>query len=112
MHSQDTTGGSPADRGVAEIASNVRALAGTHAERSMRARIAAHSRLANASDGDRRAMTAAARRAFADRWERQVDPDGVLTPEERSRRAEHAKSAHFQRMALKSAQMRRRRRAV
>lgn len=69
-------------------------------------------RLANASDGDRRAMTAAARRAFADRWERQVDPDGVLTPEERSRRAEHAKSAHFQRMALKSAQMRRRRRAV
>lgn len=76
----------------------------------MRARIAAHSRLANATASDRRDMTAAARRAFEDRWERQVDPDGVLTPDERARRAEHAKKAHFQRMALKSAQARRRRR--
>lgn len=81
----------------------------TPAERSMRARIAAHSRLANASEADRRDMTAAARRAFADRWERQVDPDGVLAPEERARRAEHAKAAHFHRMALKSVQVRRRR---
>lgn len=81
----------------------------TAAERSMRARIAAHSRLANASEADRRDMTAAARQAFEDRWERQVDPDGQLTPDERSRRAEHAKAAHFQRMALRSAQARRRR---
>lgn len=77
----------------------------------MRARIAAHSRLANASEADRRDMTAAARQAFADRWERQVDPEGDLTPDERARRAEHAKRAHYQRMALKSAQARRRRRA-
>lgn len=82
----------------------------TPAERSMRARIAAHSRLANASEADRRDMTAAARRAFADRWERQVDPDGVLAPDERARRADHAKAAHFHRMALKSAQSRRRKR--
>lgn len=83
----------------------------TPAERSMRARIAAHSRLAKASEADRRDMTAAARKAFADRWERQVDPDGVLTPDERARRAEHAKAVHFHRMALKSARARRKRQA-
>lgn len=82
----------------------------TAADRVMRARIAAHSRLANASEDDRRDMTAAARKAFADRWEQQVDPDGELTPDERARRAEHAKAVHFHRMALKSAQARRRRR--
>jgi hypothetical protein len=40
-------------------------------------------------------------------WERQVDPDGVLDPQERARRAGHAKKAHFARLALKSAQARR-----
>ncbi|MGF2945831.1 hypothetical protein ACQV26_11935 [Mycobacterium sp. Lab-001] len=38
-----------------------------------------------------------------------VDPDGELTPEERARRAEHARKAHFKRLALKSAKARRRR---
>lgn len=63
--------------------------------------------LANASEVDRRDMTAAARKAFADRWEQKVNPDGHLSPEERARRADHAKAAHFQRMALKSLQSRR-----
>jgi len=80
----------------------------TPEQRVMRARIAAHTRWANT--GDRAAATAAARRAAADRWERQVDPDGVLDPDERARRAEHAKRAHFQRMALRSAQSRARKR--
>jgi hypothetical protein len=43
-----------------------------------------------------------------DKFERQVDPDGVLAPAERARRAEHARKAHFKRMALKSAHVRRR----
>lgn len=42
------------------------------------------------------------------KFEREVDPDGVLSPEERARRAEHLRKAHFQRLALKSARARRR----
>jgi hypothetical protein len=57
---------------------------------------------------DRTARTAPGRRAFLARFEQQVDPDGVLTPEERAIRAHHAMKAHFQRLALKSAQARRR----
>lgn len=45
-------------------------------------------------------MTAPARRAFLARFEREVDPDGKLAPEERARRAEHAKRAYFSRLAL------------
>lgn len=58
---------------------------------------------------DTRETTRAAREAFARRWEREVDPDGVLPEDERARRAEAAKRAHFQRMALRSAQARRKR---
>jgi hypothetical protein len=82
----------------------------TKAERSLRARIAASERWAATPQAERRAATAAARAAFADRFERQVDPDGVLAPEERARRAEHARRAHFARLALRSAQARRARR--
>lgn len=76
-------------------------------ERSMRARLASHTSWARTED--RSARTAPARRAFDERFERQVDPGGVLDPAERARRAESARSAHFTRMALKSAQSRRRR---
>jgi hypothetical protein len=40
-------------------------------------------------------------------WDRQVDPDDVLDPQERARRAGHAKKAHFTRLALASAKARR-----
>lgn len=56
---------------------------------------------------DRAARTAPARKAAADKFEQEVDPDGVLTPEERSLRAAHARRAHMLRLALKSAQARR-----
>lgn len=56
---------------------------------------------------DTRETTRAAREAFARRFEREVDPDGVLTVTERARRAEAAKRAYFQRMALRSAKARR-----
>jgi hypothetical protein len=47
-----------------------------------------------------------------DKFERQVDPEGILPPAERAMRAEHARKAHFKRLALKSAQARRRRGAA
>lgn len=59
---------------------------------------------------DSRRTSAAGRRAFLDRFEREVDPDGTLPPAERSRRAEHARRAYFAGLALKSATARRKRR--
>lgn len=77
----------------------------TPADRALRARIAAHCRWSKCADPV--AATEPARKAFADRFAREVDPAGVLPPEERARRAEHAKSAHFLRLALASAKARR-----
>lgn len=54
--------------------------------------------------------TQPARRAFLARFEDQVDPDRSLPPAERTRRAEHAKRAHMQALAMKSAKARSRRR--
>ena len=68
----------------------------TPSQRTQRARIAARARWSR-EDGS--AGTQAARSAFMDRFERQVDPDGVLDPRERARRAELAKREHFQRLA-------------
>lgn len=77
----------------------------TPAQRSLRARIAAHLSWANTSD--RAARTAAARKAALDRFDRLVDPDGVLDPDERAKRARNARSAYFSRLALRSSQARR-----
>ena len=74
-------------------------------DRTIIAKVAAHTRWANTVD--RTAATAKARQAFTDRFERDVDPDGVLDPLERAKRAANARRAHFQRLALKSAQARR-----
>jgi hypothetical protein len=78
----------------------------TPAERRLRAQAAVHTSWART--GDRTARTASARRAFDKRFEREVDPEGKLALAERARRAESAKKAHFARLALKSAQARRR----
>ncbi len=51
-------------------------------------------------------QTEAARAGQQRRFERLVDPDGVLDPVERARRAEYARKLHMQRMALKSVQAR------
>ena len=69
-------------------------------ERILRARLAAH--LLHARITDPAGHTAPARAAFLSRFEREVDPDGVLDPQERARRAEHAKKAYFLRLALAS----------
>jgi hypothetical protein len=77
-------------------------------DRVIMARIAAHTSWAQTPD--REARTRPARVAFLARFERQVDPDGVLPPSERKKRAESAKRAYFQRLALRSALSRRVRR--
>ncbi len=58
---------------------------------------------------DSRQHTKPARKAFMDRFEDQVDPDRVLPPAERARRAEQAKKAYFVGLALKSSQARNKR---
>ena len=52
--------------------------------------------------------TKAARTAFMARFEREVDPEGALPPEERARRAEAARKAYFAQLAHKSSKARRR----
>ncbi len=74
------------------------------AERSLRARLAAHSMHAR---HDARHTTAAARAAFLARFEAEVDPEGRLDPEERARRAEQARRAYFARLSLAAAKARR-----
>lgn len=69
----------------------------TAAQRTQRARIAA---LARHSRTDGSEATAPARAAFLERFAREVDPDGVLDPAERERRAVAARRAYFQRLAF------------
>ena len=81
----------------------------TPKERTLRARLAAHTLHSRVDPTEH---TAPARKAFLDSFEKQVDPDGTLDPKERARRAEHARKAHMARLALKSAQARRRARGA
>ncbi len=80
--------------------------------RSLRARIAAHSMHAR---NDSVAITERAREASRNsldaRLLSEIDPDENLSESERARRLEHARKAYFGRLALKSAQARRRRRS-
>ncbi|GAA1029795.1 hypothetical protein GCM10009565_62450 [Amycolatopsis albidoflavus] len=79
----------------------------TPAQRTTRAKIAAHTSWANTTD--RAARTASARKAAQDRFEKQVDPDGVLSPRQRAIQAESARKAYFSALALRSARARRNR---
>ncbi len=66
-------------------------------ERTLRAKVAAHSLHAST---DPRETTAHARVAFLAKFEDQVDPDRTLPEVERKRRAEQAMKAHMSRLAL------------
>ena len=79
----------------------------TPAQRRRRARIAAHASWANTAD--RTARTASGTKAFLERFQRQVDPDGVLPEEIRTAMAQHARTAYMLQLAEKSAAQRRRR---
>jgi hypothetical protein len=74
-------------------------------EQSMRARMAAHVMWSKTPDWT--ARTAPARKAALDRFEKAVDPDGVLDPAERAKRAAAARSAHFTQLAYRSVRARR-----
>lgn len=78
-------------------------------ERSLRASAAAYTKWAHTDD--RPAATAAARTAARNRFEKLVDPDGRLDPDERTRRADMARRAFYADMARKSIAARRKRRA-
>ena len=81
------------------------------AERTLRARIGAHTLHAT---HDSTALTAPARAAARDALDERlladIDPESSLSSDERARRLGHARSAHFARLALKSAKTRRVRR--
>lgn len=79
----------------------------TPQQRALRARIAAHTSWANTPN--RAVRTRPAREAAWARFERLVDPDGVLDAADRAKRAASARSAYFSRLALMSAQARHRR---
>lgn len=57
---------------------------------------------------DPKKTTRKARQKFMGRFEFEVDPDGVLEPSERARRALYAKKLYFAQLAHKSATARRR----
>jgi hypothetical protein len=78
----------------------------TPAQRRRRARIAAHASWAKTSD--RTARTSAGTKAFLDRFERQVDPEGVLPDNARAAMAAHARKAYMLQLAERSAAVRRR----
>jgi hypothetical protein len=80
----------------------------TPEQRQMRASAASHAMWANTAD--RTLRTAPARRAAMARFERQVDPDGVLPDRERAVRAESARKAYFKALALRSSITRAKRR--
>lgn len=57
---------------------------------------------------DMRQVAARARAGFYRKFEREVDPEGVLDPDERARRVQHAISAYYARLSLRAAEARRR----
>jgi hypothetical protein len=78
-------------------------------QRVLIARIAANTRWSREDplDPDGHLARTADRRPHSNAyWLRKVDPDGVLSEAERTRRADCAKRAHFQRLALASAKAR------
>jgi hypothetical protein len=77
-------------------------------QRITRARMAAHAMHAK---HDVQTVSRPGRDAFLARFEREIDPDGVLPADERRRRADHAKRAHMTALALRSARTRRMRAA-
>lgn len=75
-------------------------------ERSLTGRIGAYQLHAT---HDPRVTSLHGRQTFLASFEQKVDPDNTLSEAERTRRALAARKAHFARLALKSAQVRRQR---
>lgn len=72
---------------------------------SAQARAAAHRSWARTPD--RQARTAAGTAALMAKFEREVDPDGMLDPRDRAIRAESLRKSYFGELAIKSHRSRR-----
>src|SRR4029450_460083 len=81
----------------------------SQAERSLRARLAAY---ALHAQHDPRETTANGRAVFLARFDREVDPEALLEPDERRRRAEQARRAYFARLSLAALNARQRKRGA
>jgi hypothetical protein len=77
------------------------------AERTLRARSAAHARWSQ--EPNREAATKAARAGLQAKFEQQVDPDRLLDPIERAKRADSARKAYYAELSRLSAKKRRER---
>lgn len=82
----------------------------TPQQRSTAARIGAHASWAQTAD--RAARTEPARRAAIERFERLVDPDNLMTPQQRARAAESARREAMTRLSARAAAARQRRTAA
>lgn len=87
-----------------------RRMSETPGERAMHSRAASHARWAH--EDDRAAATAPARAGMQARFENQVDPNRVLDPVERAKRAESARKAFYADLTRRSIAARRRKKAA
>ena len=90
--------GRPATRESRRVLRRRRKDIGTTAQ-VLGGRIGAYRKWARCTD--RAAAVAASHASFNARFEREIDPEGVLPELERAQRAQAARSAHFAAMALK-----------
>lgn len=77
----------------------------TPSERRLRGQAAVEQSWANTTD--RSARTQPARDALFAKFAAEVDPDGVLDPGERQRRAQHAFKSHMARLSLAASKAKR-----
>ena len=81
--------------------------------RSLRARLAVNASWAKTKDRTARTKNGTdASPARLTYWEKRVDPDGVMDDATRSKAAKNARTAHYQRMAFRSAQARARKKTA
>lgn len=81
------------------------------AARRLRAKIAANARWSRHDPKDEMQRVRAASPGSVEYWEAQVDPEAVLDPAERRRRATNARRGYMQGLALKRKQKAEQRRA-
>lgn len=76
-------------------------------QHALNGKLGAHLRWGRSSRADRERQGAALADGLRARFEREADPDGVLSPEERADRAEHLRRAHLLRASQAAAEARR-----
>jgi hypothetical protein len=75
-------------------------------QRRLPAQIAANIRWANTPQAERIKAAERGQAGLLARFEREVDPDGVLPPQERAKRAANLHRAHMARISLASSRAR------